>query len=79
MPYNSDCQSVHRELFLTSVGRLDTYRRAFKLHFNWLLFGGGGTGKSFVVTNVAYMCHYVPASRIRAVRLVHESNTQVQP
>jgi len=52
---------------------------AFKLHFNWLLSGGGGTGKSFVVTNVAYMCHYVPASRIRAVRLVHESNTQVQP
>lgn len=47
---------VHRELFLTSVGRLDTYRRAFKLHFNWLLSGGGGTGKSFVVTNVAYMC-----------------------
>ena len=23
--------------------------------------------------------HYVPASRIRAVRLVHESNIQVQP
>ena len=60
---------VHRELFLTSVGRLDTYRRAFKLHLNWLLSGGGGTGKSFVVTNVANMC--IPGT---FVKITHKTN-----
>lgn len=60
---------THRELFLTSVGRLDTYRRAFKLHLNWLLSGGGGTGKSFVVTNVANMC--IPGT---FVKITHKTN-----
>lgn len=41
--------TVHKELFIILVARLDAYRRSFKLHTNPLLAGQGSTSKSYIL------------------------------
>ena len=41
--------TVHRELLITLVARLDAYRRSFDLHTHPLLAGAGSSSKSYIL------------------------------